>query len=87
MWGIFIGVPLGVLQIYGIMKYIDFITTEKKQGSINILMVADLVLLLGVFILIGLFAQDQLLWTATGMVGVMIISAITIYIIRIKRNG
>lgn len=87
MWGIFIGLPMGALQIYGIVKYIEYITTGKKSGSANGLMVADFILLIGIFVLVGLFAQDQLLWTATGMVAVMIISAIAIYFKRMKSNG
>ena len=86
MWGLIIGLPLGVLQVFGMMKFAEIVTTGKKSNKTIFFVLADIIILLGVFILMAAFSPAHLLWTATGMVAVMIILSVIIYIRKMKAN-
>ena len=85
MWGFLIGIPVGVLQVLGIIKFIEVVTGSRKSKWMPFLAVADFLLLIGVFVLVALFLRAQLIWTATGMVAVMIAMTIVIYIKRMQK--
>lgn len=86
MWGLIIGLPLGVLQVFGMKKLAEIVTTGKKSKKSVFFILADIIILLGVFILMAAFSPAHLLWTATGMVAIMIVLSVIIYIRNMKAN-
>ncbi len=84
MWGLFIGLPLGALQVYILNMFTASITAGKKNKALLWLIPADLVVLIGMFILMAAVSGAHLLWMATGMVAVMIILSVFIFIKRMK---
>ena len=86
MWGVFAGIPFGLLQVYVLYKFTVRITTGEKNRMLLWLIPLDLVILIGMFVLIGILSEAQLLWFATGMVATMIILTITMFIINLNRN-
>lgn len=86
MWGIFLGVPLGVLQVYGTLKFTRMITSGKKNGKAVWLILADIIMLIVVFFLMGSVSAVHLLWTVSAMVGIMIVLSIVIYLKNMKAN-
>jgi hypothetical protein len=86
MWGLFIGLPLGLLQIMGIVKFTAGVTGGKKNKYTVFFILGDIVLLLGVFVGMALISPANLLWTASGMAGFMIVASIIVFV-RKMRNG
>lgn len=86
MWGVFLGVPLGILQVYGTLKFTQMITSGKKIGKTVWFILADILLLIAVFFLMGSVSTAHLLWMVSAMVGVMIVLSIVIYLKNMKAN-
>lgn len=84
MWGILVGLPLGLLQLIGVMKFSAMVTGGGFKKSAVGYIIGNALLLIGVFILMALISADYLLWTATGMVAFMIVASVVIYIKKMK---
>lgn len=84
MWGLFVGLPLGFLQIFMITKISSLVTGGGKSKYTVWFILGDIILLMGVFTGVALISAGSLLWTATGMAGFMIIASFIIFIRKMK---
>jgi len=84
MWGFLVGLPLGLLQIIGIVKFSAMVTGGQFKKSAVWFILGDILLLVAVFIGVALISTDQLIWTATGMAAFMIVASVIIYIKKMK---
>lgn len=78
MWTVFIGILLGLFQVYLLKKTISFVTSDKDRLVMGVLVsFGKMALLLVVLFLIARFVSlPAMIWCACGAAGAMITMAI-----------
>ncbi len=84
MWAVFVGIPLGVLQVFLIIRYTALITENKKPKGTAFFVMGDMLLIIGLFALMATISGAHLLWAASGMAAAMIIMSVAVYFIKMK---
>jgi len=74
MWGVFVGIGLGLLQVLLLRKVVDWITSNKTSGAMVAVFITliKLAIILGVLFLLALISLETMIWAAGGMLVVMI---------------
>lgn len=75
MWGLFVGIGLGVLQVLLLRKTTEWITSEKNNGAkAAIVIIFKLAVILGTLFLLALADRTlvTMLWAAGGLAVVMV---------------
>ena len=87
MWGIFIGLGLGVLEVLFLKKLIAMMTADKRNTAIAVpLTIAKLALILVVLWLMArLISLDAMIWCAAGVAAAMIGIPVVTGILTIKK--
>ena len=77
MWGVFIGMALGVGQFLITKKFALVMTGNEIRHKkwVVVLTVLKYVITLGVLVLMSLVSANHLFWTAGGMIGTSILLA------------
>jgi len=85
MWGLFVGLGIGVLQVIALRALLGMIMGTRKTLGMVLLMLkfAAIVALLW---LISTVSLTHLIWTAGGMLAGLVISSVTVLQLR-KRTG
>lgn len=89
MWGIFVGIGLGLLQAVLLRKTAEWITADKKKGSaIGIpVMIGKIALILIVLYLLAKVDLKVMIWGAGGMLATMIAYPIILNIRASKKQA
>ncbi|MBC5647258.1 hypothetical protein [Christensenella tenuis] len=87
MWGIFIGLGLGVLEVLFLKKLIAMMTADKRNTAIAVpLTIAKLALILVVLWLMARFISlEAMIWCAAGVAAAMIGIPVVTGILTIKK--
>lgn len=87
MWGIFIGLGLGVLEVLFLKKLITMMTADKRNTAIAVpLTIAKLALILVVLWLMARFISlEAMIWCAAGVAAAMIGIPVVTGILTIKK--
>ena len=84
MAGMLIGVVFGAISLYLLIK---FVTALTGQGKIPVLMAAlQPVCIIAGLLLTAFLFPDQLIWAGIGMAAVLILGAIIMAAVHIKRK-
>ena len=84
MAGMLIGAVFGAISLYLLIK---FVTALTGQGKIPVLMVAlQPVCIIAGLLLTAFLFPDQLIWAGIGMASVLILGAIIMAAVHIKRK-
>ena len=86
IWGVFVGLPLGLFQAYATWRFVVAVTQRKSAKGFVWFLIADLAVLAGAFTAVALCSREQLVWTATGMASAMI-AASAVWYARNSKGG
>ncbi len=69
MWGLFVGIIIGVLQVIGLYTFGKMILGENRKAKAlgAFLLLAKIALIVLVFVLVSAVSLTHVIWTAGGM--------------------
>lgn len=69
MWGLFVGIIIGVLQVIGLYAFGKMIFGENSKAKAlgAVLLIVKIALIVFIFVLISTVSLTHLIWTAGGM--------------------
>lgn len=86
MLGLIIGLGCGALELFLLSRLTYALTHNGSAAQIGLLFFMKILLLAGVLALGVWLWRDQLVWTAVGITGILIVGAIVMFI-RFGRKG
>ncbi|MGI6153003.1 MAG: hypothetical protein ACOYJB_04105 [Christensenellaceae bacterium] len=78
MWGVFVGVGLGILELYLLKKLVGFVTADRDRMVVSVLVtIGKLFLMLAVLFIMAKFVSlTAMIWCGGGIAGTMVVLTI-----------
>ncbi|SHH78434.1 hypothetical protein SAMN02745823_01013 [Sporobacter termitidis DSM 10068] len=86
MIGLGVGIVSGCIQFWLLTKFTTGITTGKLSAKSLFFGLLQFVLPMGVLVAMAFIKRSDLLWTAVGIVGSLIICAVSKFVINTRRT-
>lgn len=86
MIGLGVGIISGGIQFWLLTKFTTSITTGKLSGKSLLFGLLQFFLPMGVLVGMAFIKRSDLLWTAVGIVGTLIVCAVSKFVINARRT-